>query len=150
MNPDEFEKRLQSQPTRQVPAEWRHEILSAARQAALAHAAPRPAPRVPSRPSLLSTLNHQLSTFLWPHPAAWAGLAAIWVMILGLNLTTHDTSPRLAKRVAPPSPQLYMAFQEQQRLLSELLAPHETPVAEPPKPAPPRPRSDLHRTLLIG
>ena len=140
MNPDDFEKRLQRQPLRQVPAEWREEILSAARQASLPQHAPRTTHHLPP-PSLLSTLNYQLSTLLWPHPAAWAGLAAVWLVILGLNLTTRDASPRLAKRASPASPQVFMAFQEQERLLAELIGPRETPVAERPEGrAAPRPQ----------
>ena len=148
MNTEDFEKRLQRQPLRQVPAEWRGEILSAARQAS----APQHAPRTThhSRPSLFSTLNYQLSTILWPHPVAWAGLAAVWLVILGLNHTTRDALPRLAKGSLPAAPQVFMAFQEQERVLAELIGPRETPVAERPKPAPPRPRSERRRELLMA
>ena len=150
MKPDDFEKRLQSQPLRQAPAEWREEILSAAQQAFPADHAPRTTQHVPPSPSLLSTIHHQLSTLLWPHPAAWAGLAAVWVVILGINLTTRDASLAVAKHAAPVSPQVFMAFQEQERLLSELLGPRETPVAEPPKPSPARPRSEGRKNTLMA
>jgi hypothetical protein len=148
MNTEDFEKRLQRQPLRQVPGEWRGEILSAARQAS----APQHAPRTThhSRPSLLSTISYQLSTLLWPHPVAWAGLAAVWLVILGLNHTTRDALPRLAKRSLPAAPQVFMAFQEQERVLAELIGPREAPVAERPKPAPPRPRSERRRELLMA
>jgi hypothetical protein len=72
------------------------------------------------------------------------------MMILGLNLSARDASPRLAKGASPPAKQLFMAYQEQQRLLSELIAPREPPVAEPPKPPPPRPRSERRRGLLMA
>ena len=150
MNPDEFEKRLQRQSLRQVPGEWRQEILSAARQASLAQHAPRTTHHAPYSPSLLSTLNHQLSTLLWPHPAAWAGLAAIWLVILGVHLTTRDATPLVAKRASPVSPQVFMAFQEQERLLAELLVPRDAPVADRPKQtSPPRPRSERRREMLL-
>ena len=150
MNADDFEKRLQRRPLRQIPGEWGAEILSAARQACLAEHAPRTTHHVrPSRP-LLSTIHHQLSTLLWPHPTAWAALAGVWVVILGINLTTRDASPALAKHSSPVSPQVFMAFQEQERLLSELIGPRETPVAERPKPAQPRPRSELRHRLLMA
>ena len=147
MNPDDFEKRLQRQPLRQVPREWREEILSAARQASAPQPTPHPAHRF--RTSLLSTLNAQLSTFLWPHPAAWAGLAALWLVIGGLNLATREASPQVARRASPPSVEVFMAFHEQEQLLAELLGPREAPVAERPKPAVPRPRSERRRTLLM-
>jgi hypothetical protein len=149
MNPDDFEKRLQRQPLRQVPAEWREEILSAARQASLSHHASRVTHHAPPSRSLLSTINSQLSTLLWPHPAAWAGLAAVWLVILGINLTTRDAAQAVAKNASPVSPQVFMAFQEQERLLSELIGPRETPVAERPKPVPSRPRSERRKEMFM-
>ena len=150
MNPDDFEKRLQRLPLRQVPSEWRQEILAAARQASLPDHASCITHHAPPSPSLLSTLNHQLSTILWPHPKAWAGLAAVWLAILGINLTTRDASQAVAKHAAPVSPQVFMAFQEQERLLSELIGPRDTPVAERPKPRLPRPRSERRKGMLLA
>jgi hypothetical protein len=148
MKPDDFEKHLLRQPLRQVPAEWRDGVLSAARQAVR----PQPVPRI-ARDGLwavFSTLNSQLSTLLWPHPAAWAGLAAAWVVILGLSFTTGDAARHVARRGSSPSPQVFMAFQEQQRLLNELVGPREIPAAERPKAAPPRPRSERRSGLMMA
>jgi hypothetical protein len=150
MSTEDFEKRLQRQPLRQMPGEWREEILSAARQASPAHHASRITHHAPPSPSLLSTIHHQLSTLLWPHPTAWAGLAAVWLVILGINLRTRDASTLVAKHASPVSPQVFMAFQEQERLLSELIGPRETPVAERPKPRLPRPRSEARKEMLVA
>jgi hypothetical protein len=150
MTQDEFEKRLQRQPLRQVPADWRQEILSAAQQASLPEHAPRTTHPAHPRRSLLSTINSQLSTLLWPHPAAWAGLAAVWLLILGFNQATREATPLVAKRASPVSPQVFMAYREQERLLGELLGPRETPVAERPKAEAPRPRSEGGRQMLMA
>ena len=150
MNTEDFERRLQRQPLRQVPGEWRQQILSAARQASLPEHAPRASHRAAPSLSLLSTLHHQLSALLWPHPVAWTGLAVVWVLILGINLTTRDASTMIAKHASPASPQIFMAFQEQEQLLSELFGPGETPVAEQPKPRLPRPRSEGRRALVMA
>ena len=150
MNTDDFEQRVQRQPLRQLPGEWRQEILSAARQASSPYHASRITHHAPPSPSLLSTIHHQLSTLLWPHPVAWAGLAAVWVAILGINLTTRDASTAVAKHASPVSPQVFLAFQEQERLLTELLGPRETPVAASPKPSPGRPRSERRREMMMG
>jgi hypothetical protein len=150
MNPDDFETRLQRQPLRQIPGKWRDDILSATRQASPAEHAPRTTHHfLPSR-SLLSTLHHQLSTLLWPHPAAWAGLAAVWLVILGINLTTRDAATIAARHAAPVAPQVFMAFQEQERLLSELIGPRETPVADRPKLRLPKPRSERGKEMLMA
>ena len=149
MSADDFEQRVQRQPLRQVPGEWRQEILAAAQQASQPQHAPRTTHHGSPAPSLLSTLRRQLSALLWPHPAAWAGLAAVWLVILGLNHATGDTAPRLARGSAPATPQVFMAFQEQKRVLAELLGPRETPVAERPKVVAPRPRSERRQMLLM-
>jgi hypothetical protein len=141
MGGDDFEKRLQRQPLRQVPAAWRAEILSAATQAARPHAA---------SVSLFSTLSSQLSTLLWPRPLAWAGLAAVWLIILGLNLASRQTAPRLAKQNLPLPPQVFMAFQEQERVLAEIVGPGAMPTAQPRKPALPRPRSEGPKQMLLA
>jgi hypothetical protein len=147
MNPSEFEQHLQAQPMRPMPPEWRAQILSAAKDATLSPHASRITHHAP--PSLLSNVYHQLSSLLWPHPAAWAGLAAVWLVILGLNWTTASPTRTEAKLSRPASPQLIMAFREQERLLNELLAPRETPVADRPKPGAPRPRSELHGAGML-
>ena len=73
MKPDNFEQKLQRQPLRQVPAEWRGEILVAAdvnrrnRPVREFTFAATPFGR------FLSTLNAQLSTLLWPHPQGLGG-----------------------------------------------------------------------------
>jgi len=150
MKTDDFEQRLCQQPLRQIPAAWRDQILVAAdvnrrnrptREFTCAAATFR---------SLLSTLNHQLSTLLWPNPKAWAGLAAVWVVILAMNFTTRDESKTAAKKSPPPSPQVLMALQQQKRLLTELIGQLATPEAEPPLPFLPRPRSERRDEMLTA
>lgn len=75
MNDDFLEKRLRELPRREVPPEWCTEILSAAASA-------KPRRSVTWLPSFVA-----LKSLLWPHPYAWAGLAAVWVVIAGLNFS---------------------------------------------------------------
>ncbi len=121
-NMDEFEKQLSRQPLREVPAEWRAEILSAA-----AAATPVAVPR----PFFLSTLNAQLSTVLWPCPQAWAGLAAIWMVIFAVNFSMRDQKPAEAEKSPPPSPQILAELKQQRQMLVEMIG--QTTDAEPPK-----------------
>lgn len=75
MNSDDFEQRLQRQPLRPLPPEWRADILAAARAGTV------PSP-LPPRPSSLVCL---LRDWLWPHPLAWGALAAGWALVVVLN-----------------------------------------------------------------
>jgi hypothetical protein len=139
MNEDQFEERLRRRPPREVPARWRAEMLQAANAANSRRSALDP------RPSLLSTLNHQLSTLLWPHPKAWAGLAAVWVVILTLQLASRDPTEVAARKTPPPSPEMLMVLRQQKLLLAELVERPEARAADRPKAVPPRPRSDRYR-----
>jgi hypothetical protein len=139
MKPDDFESRLQRQPQRQVPPAWRGEILAAAREAqAACHPSPVTRHLKPSRPS---AILHFLSSLLWPHPKAWAGLAAVWILIFAVNISMRDTSPRLAEKSVPPSPEMVAELKKQQRMFAELVGPREEPVADRSKSYPARPRT---------
>jgi len=134
---DDFEQKLQRQLLRQVPAGWREEILAVAESAA---AARNPSPV--TRPSWLSTLNFQLSTILWPHPRAWAGLAAVWILILAVDFSARDKSPTRAEKSAPPSPEVIVELRRQQRLLAELIGSRDEHDADRSKLFVPQPRSE--------
>ena len=73
-NPDDLERRLEGQPFRRLPPEWREEIVAAARAAARSRSA---------------TLEFRAPPWwhrvFWPNPVAWAGVAAAWMAILILN-----------------------------------------------------------------
>jgi hypothetical protein len=143
MKTDDFEQRLQRQPLRPIPTEWRTEILVAAdvnrrveRGRELAFAA---------------TLKLRLRELLWPCPQAWAGLAAVWLIILTLNFATSEKTTTVAKRQPPPSPEMLMVLKEQEKILAELLTERSEPrEAERPKPTTPSPRSELRREILMA
>ena len=142
MNTDDFEKRLQHQQLREIPGEWRTEILGAAQTASGSRHS-----TLDTRPAgFLSTLRAQLSTLLWPCPQAWAGLAAVWVVILAMSYNP-EPSTKMAK-VTPPSPELVAALKEQRRLYLELAGLQSQEVAEQPKTAKPGPRSEIHFSLV--
>jgi hypothetical protein len=136
MNPENFEKQLKRQSVRPVPVDWREDILKTANAAAASHAS-RPAP------SFFSILHSQLAALLWPCPKAWAGLAAVWVVIFAFNYLTADRSEVMVAASPLPTPQMMMAVQEQRKMLARLIEPYEESPAEPPKPFVPRPRGEL-------
>jgi hypothetical protein len=132
MNRDEqFENRLRRQPVKPVPPAWRAEILSAAERATdSAHA---------------SRITHHVPWWrelFWPFPQAWAALASAWLLIVGLNVVSHESLPStIAAQTAPPSPQMRELLKQQERLFAELVGPLDSSVADRPKPAAPQPRS---------
>jgi hypothetical protein len=140
---EQFERRLGRQPLRQIPAEWREQILAAAKDAAPTNYTLRVTP-----PSFLSTLNHQLSTILWPHPAAWAGLAAVWILILAVDFSIRDRSPAVAAKSAPPTPEVIVELRQQRRMLVELMGPRDKREADRSKSFVPQPRSE--RTEMLA
>ena len=141
MNTDDFEQRLQRQPLRQIPAEWRKEILREGRRAAVHEIGDADTVSFP-------TLNWRtaLTKIFWPHPKAWAGLAAVWVLILAVNFSMRDTSPVLAKS-APLSPEVIVELKQQRRMLAELIGWRDTSDADRSKSFEPRPRSERMKIL---
>lgn len=128
-----FEHRVKQQPLRPIPADWRADILR------VAHGKSVSAPPTPR--SFLSTLNRQLSNLLWPHPKAWATLAAAWVAI-AILLNYNPDGSKAAAQTAPPSPELIIAAKQQRRELARLIEPSLPPDAERPKSSSPGPRSE--------
>ena len=122
MNFDEFENKLRGQPRREIPPEWRREILAPLHR------------RVEAPVAWWRQL-------LWPHPAAWASLAAAWVAIFALNLASAPEAASY-QAASKPSPDKLVAYQERQRLWAEL-ALDLSPQPRKALPAIDRPRSNL-------
>lgn len=75
-----FEQRLKETPRREVPADWRQEILGAvARQRT----------HSPWTSLVLPAALpwEKLRGWLWPHPYAWGALAVCWLIIAALNVS---------------------------------------------------------------
>jgi hypothetical protein len=135
MNDSEFEKHLQRQPLRQVPQEWRAGILQNA---------------VSSHPTTHDPRPSLLAVFLWPHPKAWAGLAALWVVIFAVQFAASDHPVHITKEVEAPSPDALIVLQQETQLMAEVVGrtpPHE---ADRPKPSAPQPRSDRHAGISFA
>ena len=87
---------------------------------------------------------------VWPCRGIWAGLAAVWFVILAVNISLRDHSPTVATKSSEPSPEMILAFWRQEQSLIELIEPHRPRVAAPPKPALPRPRSQRRTEFLAA
>ena len=142
---DQLEQRLRHQPVKSIPSAWREEIIAAAESARGSHCSPRTTPL-----SLFSTLKQQLAALFYPHPKAWAGLAAVWVVIITLQIVSRDRTQVIAQQMPPPSPEVLMVLRQQRLLLAELVERPELRAAVRPKSAPPQPRSERHSEFSIG
>jgi len=142
MKPDDFEQKLRRQTLRQIPGEWRVEILAAATGRGL---------RIESRGQegcWRSNIVSRLSTLLWPHPAAWAGLVAVWILILAVDFSVRDKTPVMAEKSAPPSPEVVVELKQQQRMLAELIGQRDAHDADRSKSFVPQPRSERVEFLV--
>jgi hypothetical protein len=144
MNDDteQFEQQLKRQPLRPAPPGWRDGILAAAHGASSVKKSQSVADR-----SFLSVLNQRLVSMLWPHPVAWGGLAAIWILLFMVNFSLRDHGPMLAEKAVPQSPVVAAQLKQQQRLLAELLGPNDLPDTDRPKLFVPKPRSESTEIL---
>jgi hypothetical protein len=131
----EFENQLQRQSLRQPPPELRSQILRAASLST---------PRNRCMP-----LIEWVSGWLWPHPRAWVGLAAAWVLICVLHFTSAD-EPRVAGGSQSMTVQSLEAMQKQTLIMSQLLGSLDGDDQPSAAIAPPKPRSEAPRKQRIG
>jgi len=83
MTNDDFENQLRRVPMREIPADWRGQILSAAKQ-----------PVRMDAPVAKSARQTWWRDLLWPSPLAWAALVLIWFGILLSNVTGASQSSK--------------------------------------------------------
>jgi hypothetical protein len=138
---DQFERRLSRQPLRQIPTEWRAEIVGQA--SSLSPLEKTKKMETGKMPVLLSFCRD----LLWPHPKAWAGLAAVWILIFAVDFSVRDKSPVTAEKAAPPSPEVIAELRQQQRMLAELIGSSQAREAELPRFLP-LPRSERVGVLM--
>ena len=136
---NEFEQRLRQVPLKASPPDWRAEILAAAQPVT-----PTVARDLPRR-----AVQPWWQTLFWPHPKAWGGLAAVWLIILGLQLSQRDDAPVRTEKSAPPSAETLVELRQQQRMLAELLGAHELPTADRPKTTSPQPHAQRSEIMAV-
>jgi hypothetical protein len=141
---EQFESRLSRQPLRQIPSEWRAEILKEGRHAAV------PKNKWDADTASLPKWNWRtsLAQIFWPNPKAWAGLAAIWIFILAMNFSCRDKSPVTSEKYTLPSREVIVELKKQQFLFAELVGPREPLDADRQKMFVPKPRSEHDQVLM--
>jgi hypothetical protein len=142
MNPEDFEKQLKQRPLRQAPADWRAEILGAAKAAAT-----KPV-KEESGVSVWAIFKGWMAAGMELRPKALAGLAAIWILIFALHFSTHDDS-HLAVSRTPVSKQVMAEVREQRLFFAELAGLKEPRDVEPPKRLLPQPHSERREQIVM-
>lgn len=124
MTPEEqLEKRIAAMARREIPAEWRGRILAKA-------ARKEPLPMI-----FLGLLR---ALFSFPHPAAWAAVGAVWLVIAALNLSgprgeeLYAVTPKEFRSRMPSAEVMLAQYEANRRLLAILsiepaLGGHEQP-----------------------
>lgn len=115
-------------------------------------------PRTPARvsqpvgwPAVLGALGAQLRAGWQASRWAWSGLAAVWVVILALNLAARELdAPLAAGQGVPSASELRFAVKQKQLLMADLAFTSEPAPADKRKPAPPSPRSDRRNETLTA
>jgi hypothetical protein len=85
-----------------------------------------------------------------PSRRTWTGLAAVWLLIFGLNLAAPHEPQTLVHAPAPPAPEVLAALREQSRMLTELLNSGIAPEANASEPTAPERRSDRRLQSAMG
>jgi hypothetical protein len=86
---------------------------------------------------------------VWPCRRIWAGLATVWLVLLGVNLTQQDPGRTEAMK-SRPSPEMVRAYLAQERFLDEFSRPAPKPEVKPPKPPETEPRSERRRNRVLA
>ncbi len=84
---------------------------------------------------------------IWPQRRAWAGIAALWLVMWALNWGSPGTAG--GKVSAATAPMAAQTFEEERRMLAELFPPVEREPAEAPR-RKPAPHSDWQKPWVIG
>jgi anti-sigma factor RsiW len=100
-------------------------------------------------PAMLGALGAQLRAGWQASRWAWTGLAAVWMVILSLNLTAREPkAPPVARQEVPSPSEMRLALKQKHLLMAELAFTSEPAPADKPKAAPPSPRSDRPKATL--
>ena len=132
---DAWERRLAAQPFRAVPPAWRSTILATAGTGT--HAAPRPARD-------RSVRSGWFERWLREYPVTWGALAALWLVVAGLNSVDRWVNGSPAASARSISTTQWAEIQNQRKELGELAG---IELRAPLRPAPSTSREETPAVL---
>jgi len=116
------------EPSQSFQRRWQNAVQSSAETKS-----PRP-------PAAKISLQEIWREWLRPFRYAWAGMAALWLVMASMNFGLSRSEPAAMTAQSSPSPAVLQAFAEERRVLAELVSVANDPVA-PPSRNDSRPRS---------
>ena len=102
-------------------------------------------PHVPNPP--VGTMMLLWTELILPCRRVWAGLAAVWVVILALDFQMSDATPGSGSAESATQA-LLVVRQEDRRIIEDLIEVRAQPMPAPT--APQRPRSEMRNGLRTG
>ena len=140
MNDSDLEQRLRRQAFRKPPAAWREEMLAAA-DAGRSVRLTRKSERVPA-------WRQRMRELFWPHPVAWAALAAIWLGIGAVHVTMRESAPRVVPMQVAGATNAPTLMEMQRELIAAWNKSAPERKARPTTPLPPQSRIERRRETL--
>ncbi len=147
MNENDFEQRLQRQPLRPIPTDWRTEILAAARI--------NPTSSIPNPVTANSASAWR---FIFARfPVAWGTLAVVWLALIGINVCLFGvTGPASPGQAIVSTAEPFSVWRLQATALRQLASSDENSSTGMPAPigfptiTPQRPRSERRSAEGFG
>jgi hypothetical protein len=138
-----FEEHVRRQPLREVPPDWREDILATARAAAQATSGK------PARERWGERLRQMAKAWLWPHPVAWSVVGACWVVIAALNFSLREGEPVVAQKPSPMSAETMTELKRERLMFVELAGLPEKPDLDRIRKQAPQPRTERARVETV-
>jgi anti-sigma factor RsiW len=126
------------QPDQTLQTRWRKAVLAATDH--------RPAPRF----SFRTALRMSWRELIRPSRHAWAAMAALWIVMAGINATQSGAQRNVSSARSSTTSTTLQVFEEQRRVLAELIPPIVSQPIEPPRREYPHPRSQRKTRWSMG
>jgi hypothetical protein len=126
------------QPSQTARRRWARAVAEAARPGPVRRFAPAAA------------LQEWCHDVIWPWRRVWAGMAAVWLVILAGNVSLREPSLVITAKSATPTQEAINSFRDSQKILAELLADHSAPRdAARQKFFSPKPRTERYQVVAV-
>jgi anti-sigma factor RsiW len=126
-----------AEPTQATMARWEKDFAEAI----------APAPR--ARFVILVSILDWVHDMIWPCRRIWAGFAAVWLVLAGVNVSTREYYQTFANGQRP-STEMVRAYLEAEGFLAVGAMPERSRTAKPQRHSSPPPRSERHSQILRG